>query len=249
VRKVVVALAGLTLLVSACSSTHRSAAPAPSATVSTVAPTTSTTADPTAPAGQFLVASPVVSPLTYSATPGGPSMGTLPTVTWGDPTVRPVAGQSGPWVQLQLDSRPNGSTGWVPRSSVELAATSYEIQISVSKRSLTLFDNGQAVYTSPVGVGAPQWPTPLGTTFVDALVATPKFQQYIYGPTVLVLGTHSNVFTDFDGGDGTVAIHGYPSDPGTTDGVAVTHGCIRASPKTIDAIKVVPIGTPVVIIA
>jgi lipoprotein-anchoring transpeptidase ErfK/SrfK len=196
-----------------------------------------------------LVASLVISPVRYSATPGGDALGTLPTVTWGAPTVRPVLNQTADWVEVGLDTRPNQSSGWVPRADVNLAATSYSIQISISKRDITLFQNGTSVYNSPVGVGAPQWPTPLGTTFVDAVVATPKFQLYIYGPTVIILGTHSNVFTDFDGGDGTVAIHGYPSDPASTKGVAVSHGCVRVSPQTIDAIDKVPLGTPVTIIA
>ncbi len=89
----------------------------------------------------------------------------------------------------------------------------------------------------------------MGTAFVDAVVATPKNQVYIYGPTVVILGTHSNVFTDFDGGDGTVAIHGYPSDPATTKGVASSHGCVRAGPKTIDAIDTIPLGSPVDVVA
>ncbi|MGH9124138.1 MAG: L,D-transpeptidase, partial [Acidimicrobiales bacterium] len=77
----------------------------------------------------------------------------------------------------------------------------------------------------------------------------PDSQLNVYGPTVLILGTHSDVFTDFDGGDGTVAIHGYPSYPASTDGVAESHGCVRASPDTIDALSSVPLGSPVDIVA
>jgi lipoprotein-anchoring transpeptidase ErfK/SrfK len=157
--------------------------------------------------------------------------------------------ESAEWVQIGLDTRPNHSVGWVPRSSVTLALTAYRIEVSISQHSLTLYQNGQSVYSAPVGVGKPQWPTPLGRTFVDAVVSTPKFQLYIYGPTVVILGSHSDVFTDFDGGDGTVAIHGYPSDPGSTRGVASSHGCIRASPATISAISTVPLGTPVDVVA
>jgi lipoprotein-anchoring transpeptidase ErfK/SrfK len=105
------------------------------------------------------------------------------------------------------------------------------------------------MYSAPVGVGRPLWPPPTGPSFVDSIVATPKFQQYIYGPTVLILGTHSNVFTEFDGGDGTVAIHGYPSDPGSTKGVMSSHGCVRVGPDTINTLKAVPVGTPVDVIA
>jgi lipoprotein-anchoring transpeptidase ErfK/SrfK len=84
---------------------------------------------------------------------------------------------------------------------------------------------------------------------VDAIVATPRVQLSVYGPTVLITGSHSNVYTDFDGGDGVVGIHGYPSDPASTRGVASSHGCVRANPATINAIKAVPVGTPIDIIA
>ena len=85
----------------------------------------------------------------------------------------------------------------------------------------------------------------MGLTFVVSVVATPKNQVYIYGPTVVILGAHSNTLLDFDGGDGTVAIHGYPSDPASTEGVDSSHGCVRAPPAAIAAIEKVPLGTPV----
>ena len=234
------------LLVSACSSGHKAAAPI--VTTTTLAPVTTTTVSSPSEGSTYVV-SPVTSPLEYSATAGGPPVGTLPTVTWGGPTYRPVVRQTETWVQIQLDTRPNLSTGWVQKSAVALAMTDARIEISISKRSLTLFQKGQATYTAPVGVGKPQWPTPLGRTFVDAVVATPKFQLYVYGPTVLILGSHSDVFAEFDGGDGRVAIHGYPSDPASTRGVASSHGCVRASPETINVISKVPIGSPVDVVA
>lgn len=249
VRKVLVAVAGLALLpglLGACGSSGAPKAAPPLTTATTVAPTTTTTA--IAP-GSFLVATPISSPQTYSNTPGGPVAGTLPTLTWGNPTVRPVVSQSDGWVQIGLDSRPNLSTGWVPQSAVTLALTAYRIEVSISRRSLTLFKNGQSVYTSPVGVGQPQWPTPMGRTFIDAVVSTPQFQEYIYGPTVVILGSHSDVFNSFDGGDGTVAIHGYPSDPSSTLGVQASHGCVRANPQTINTIDTVPLGSPVDVVA
>jgi lipoprotein-anchoring transpeptidase ErfK/SrfK len=247
VRRVTVSLVGLVLLLGACGGGHAKVA-APPVTTTTVAPTTTTT-DPGPPQGTFLVATPKSSPLQYSSSPDGPPVGTLPTVTWGGPTVRPVISETDTWVQIGLDKRPNLSTAWVPRAQVDLALTAYRIEVSISKRNLTLFQNGTAIHSAPVGVGKAIWPTPMGRTFVDAVVATPKFQLYIYGPTVLILGSHSDVFTDFDGGDGTVAIHGYPSDPGSTKGVASSHGCIRASPDTINAIDIVPLGTPVDVVA
>ncbi|MDQ1391886.1 MAG: hypothetical protein QOF30_863 [Acidimicrobiaceae bacterium] len=181
--------------------------------------------------------------------PGGQVAGAVSTTTWGGPSARPIIKSVPGWVQIRLDSRPNASTGWVERSDVNITTTNYRIAISVSQRSLTLYQNNLPIYSAPVGVGQPQWPTPIGPSFIDAIVPVPARQQRIYGPFVLITATHSNVFTEFDGGDGTVGIHGYPSDPASTRGVASSHGCIRANPQTIEAIRVVPAGTPLDIIA
>jgi lipoprotein-anchoring transpeptidase ErfK/SrfK len=183
--------------------------------------------------------------ITYWPDPSQPVIGELSVTTWGGPTVRPVVASMGDFLEIRLDSRPNGSTAWVRKEDVTISTTPYRIVISVSQRRLTLLDAGSAVYSAPVGVGQPQWATPTGPSFVDAKVPTPPSQQYIYGPLVIITGTHSNVFTDFDGGDGTVGIHGYPSDPASTMGVASSHGCIRANPTTIATISVVPVGTPI----
>jgi lipoprotein-anchoring transpeptidase ErfK/SrfK len=185
--------------------------------------------------------------LAYSASPGGPTAGHLQ-APWGGPATRPVVNQTNGWLQIALNSRPNGSTAWVPSGDVQLTSTPYRIVISICQRTLTLYQGSNQVYASPVGVGRPQWPTPLGETFVDAIVNTPQRQRYVYGPTVLVLGIHSNVFTEFDGGNGSVGIHAYPSDPASTRGIASSHGCVRVSPQTIGALVAVPVGTPVDVI-
>jgi L,D-transpeptidase catalytic domain len=193
------------------------------------------------------LATPNAANLAYSATPGGPAVGTVSN-PWGGPSSRPVANEDNGWVQIALYTRPNGSMGWVPAQDVTLSSTTDRIVVSICERRLTLYQGSDLVYSAPVGVGQPQWPTPQGATFVDAVVTTPRREVGIYGPTVIMLGTHSNVFTDFDGGDGVVAIHGYPSDEASTEGVASSHGCVRASPTTINTVKVVPVGTPVDVI-
>lgn len=194
------------------------------------------------------LASPGTANMAYSATPGGAAAGRW-TAPWGGPSTRPVLNQQDGWIEIALGTRPNGSTGWVPVDDVILGSSNYRIVVSICQRSLTLFQGADPVYSSPVGVGEPQSPTPPGLTFVEAIEPTPRSQEDTYGPTVVFLGTHSNTYTDFDGGDGTVAIHGYPSDPASTRGVAESHGCVRASPETIDAIQDIPVGTPVEIVA
>jgi hypothetical protein len=249
-------LAALTVLAAGCGSSVKVGEGfAPVTTTTLPAPTTTSTtvppcAQPAVPAGvvETQLATPDSPSLAYSAGPGGPSVGHLKE-QWGGPSTRPVMAEQSGWVELRLNTRPNGGTGWVPAQNVSLGTTPYRIVVSICNRSLTVFQGADAVYSAPVGVGQRQWPTPVGPTFVDAIVNTPRYQQYIYGPTVLILGVHSNVFTEFDGGDGTVAIHGYPSDPKSTEGVASSHGCVRASPKTIDAIDTIPLGSPVDIVA
>lgn len=194
-----------------------------------------------------MLASPTSWNLPLSASPAGPVTSKW-TENWGGPATRPVLAEQNGWVQIALETRPNGSSAWVPATDVTMTTTTMSIVVSICNRSLTLFDGSKATYTAQVGVGEPQWQTPQGATFVDSIVATPSSQLYIYGPTVLILGLHSNVFTTFDGGDGTVAIHGYPSDPGSTLGVMSSHGCVRASATTINMIKQVPVGTPVEIV-
>jgi hypothetical protein len=200
---------------------------------------------PVPAAGPTTLATQTVAAVSYYDGPGGRAVRALQMNRWGGPTVRPVIATQGAWLQVRLDYRPNGSTVWVRQQDMTLTTTTYHIVVSVCRRSLTLFQDGQMVHTAPVGVGQPQWATPVGPSYVSAVVATPKRQLYTYGPTVLILATHSNVFNEFDGGDGTVGIHAYPSDPASTRGVMSSHGCVRVAPTTIDAIKVVPVGTPV----
>lgn len=202
-----------------------------------------------AAAGSTLLASTNYKVVAYSDGPNGHVVGQLAATTWGGPTVRPVVQAQGGWLQVRLDSRPNGSTGWVSRQAMTVSSTDYRIVISVSQRSLTLYKSGMITHAAPVGVGRPQWPTPLGSSFVDAIFSVMPSQQYIYGPIALITASHSNVFTEFEGGDGTVAIHAYPSDPASTAGVASSHGCIRASAQTIAIISQVPAGTPIDIVA
>ncbi len=191
------------------------------------------------------LATPNAPNLAYSATPGGPAVGSVSN-PWGGPSTRPVANEDNGWVQIALYTRPNGSTGWLSSQKVTLSSTTDRIVVSICERHLTLYQGADAVYSAPVGVGRPRpTPTALRADHVRRCRSSPRpvgRELGTYGPTVIMLGTHSNVFTDFDGGDGVVAIHGYPSDPASTAGVASSHGCVRASPTTINAVKDVLVG-------
>lgn len=227
-----------------------SATPTPSAAATVRSETVRVCTQPSVPAGvvETELATPNAPNLAYSARAGGPAVGHV-TNPWGGPSTRPVVAEQDGWVEILLFTRPNGSTGWVPSGDVSFTTTTYRVVVSICQRTLTVFQGSVPVYSSPVGVGRPQWPTPVGPTFVDSIVTTPRREVSIYGPTVIMLGAHSNVFTDFAGGDGVVAIHGYPSDEASTRGVASSHGCIRGSPTTVSTVKQLPVGTAVDIIA
>ena len=81
--------------------------------------------------------------------------------------------------------------------------------------------------------GKPSTPTPTGL-FAIAW-AIPWHPNDFLGSWVLELTAHSNVLQQFDGGDGTVGIHGRGGasllDP---LGSAASHGCIRLANDSID---------------
>ena len=83
---------------------------------------------------------------------------------------------------------------------------------------------------------------------VTEALTVPSFQRSAYGPYAFGTSAHSDVYTTFGAGDGTVGIHG-TGDPSSL-GKDVSHGCIRLSNDGITSlIHQVPLGTPVEILA
>jgi lipoprotein-anchoring transpeptidase ErfK/SrfK len=148
-------------------------------------------------------------------------------------TARPRVADSRCWLQVRLPWRPNGSAGWINADKVLLARTPWRIAVSTTRHTLTLFRKGKVVRTVSVVVGKPSTPTPDGLFAV--WWAIPWHPDDFLGSWVLDLTAHSDVLRQFDGGDGTVAIHGRGgaslADP---LGTALSHGCIRLSNDAID---------------
>jgi hypothetical protein len=137
------------------------------------------------------------------------------------------------WVQVRLPWRPNDAAGWVNANNVLLDKTRWRIEISTALRTLTLYRAGSPVRTISVVVGKPSTPTPVG---LFAIVWAIRWHPNDFlGSWVLELTAHSDVLQQFDGGDGTVGIHGRGGasllDP---LGSARSHGCIRLSNNSID---------------
>lgn len=162
---------------------------------------------------------------------------------FGSTTTVLVSEESGDWLHVALPTRPNGSTGWVHRSGVELSSVGHRIEIDLAGRTLTLFDEGRQVLETPVGVGAPDAPTPTGDWYVTDLLATPD-PSGGYGPYAFGLSAHSDTFTEFAGGDGQIGIHG--TDDPSSIGEAVSHGCVRVPNDVVrELASMLPLGTPV----
>lgn len=137
------------------------------------------------------------------------------------------------WLRVRLPSRPNESAGWINADRVVLERTPWRIVVSTARRTLTLLRAGKVLRVLSVVVGKPSTPTPDGLFAV--WWAIPSNPGNFVGSWVLELTAHSDVLQQFDGGDGTVAIHGRGGaslqDP---LGSARSHGCVRLSNDTID---------------
>jgi lipoprotein-anchoring transpeptidase ErfK/SrfK len=96
-----------------------------------------------------------------------------------------------------------------------------------------VYRSGAALRTISIVVGKPSTPTPRGLFAVTWAIRW--HPNDFLGSWVLELTAHSGVLQRYDGGDGTVAIHGRGGtsllDP---LGSALSHGCIRLANDAID---------------
>ncbi|MEV6985075.1 L,D-transpeptidase [Sphaerisporangium sp. NPDC051017] len=194
-------------------------------------------------AGDGLLVHPEKSKIVY-AEPGGPAIGVLPTTQLDDPTWLPVIESRPKWVRVLLPSRPNGSTGWIHTGDGKTKQTRspYQVHVNLTSRRLTLLKDGQETGSWPVAIGTKETPTPVGRTF---LLASLSPSDVDYSPVILPLGMHSEKLETYDGGPGTIGIHGWP-DKGVF-GKAVSHGCVRLPQAGLDAIAKIPLGSLIVI--
>jgi lipoprotein-anchoring transpeptidase ErfK/SrfK len=153
-------------------------------------------------------------------------------------------GKGSLWVKVNLPKRPNGSSGWVPEESVQLARTPYRVRITLSTRTLQLLRGGRPIQTAKVAVGKPSTPTAPGLF----AVADPVPSSRQLGPYILVLTAYSDVLKNFLGGDGVAGIHGWGD--ASVMGQAASNGCVRMTRAGVKALaRYATAGTPVEIVA
>jgi hypothetical protein len=181
--------------------------------------------------------------------PGGVPVATLTTLTpEGTTNVVLVLGSARnggvEWVHVRLPVLPNNTTGWVPRWALggyHFVMT--HLVVDLHRLRATLWRDGRVVFSAPVGLGQPQYPTPRGEFYVrDELT---DYASPFYGPVAFGTSARSAVLTEWPAG-GFVGIHG-TNEPGLIPG-RVSHGCIRLRNRDILRLaKLMPVGTPLTI--
>jgi lipoprotein-anchoring transpeptidase ErfK/SrfK len=148
------------------------------------------------------------------------------------------------WYRVKLPMRPNGITGYVRPGDVDVQKVTTRITIDLSRRELSLYRGRKRVLTTPVAVGSPATPTPVGRWYVNQRITTTD-PNGPYGPAALGISAFSNVLTGWAQG-GPIGIHG--TNAPWSIGHAVSNGCIRVPNATLTRLfAATPGGTPVII--
>jgi hypothetical protein len=158
---------------------------------------------------------------------------------------RLVEGRDGRlWARIHLPLIESARTGWVPRTALRGYITG-RTRLVVDTRALraTLFRAGRAVWSAPVGIGAPGSPTPRGRFYIRNRLI--RYRSPFYGP--VAFGTSARAAVSDWPARGFVGIHG-TSLPTLIPG-RVSHGCIRMRNRDIRALdRLMPVGTPLRIV-
>jgi hypothetical protein len=177
----------------------------------------------------------------------GPAMTLSPLTEYLLPRTLLAFEEQPDWLRVYLPTRPNNSTGWVRSSDVDLSPPlEWKIRVSLADRRLVLLRNDAVEFEAGVAIGTDQYPTPSRTFYITDPIDLHDTPNLGYGVFALGLSGHSDVLTEFLGGDGQIAIHG-TNNPGDI-GLAVSHGCVRVTNDAIERLSTLPLGTPVEIV-
>jgi lipoprotein-anchoring transpeptidase ErfK/SrfK len=148
------------------------------------------------------------------------------------------------WLRVRLPVLPNNTTGWVPRTAVGgYNVVRTHLVVDRQRLRATLYRNGKAIFSAPVGVGKPSTPTPGGQFYIRNELT--KYANAFYGPVAFGTSARSAVLTDWPAG-GYIGIHG-TNEPQLIPG-RISHGCVRLRNADIVRLaRLMPPGTPVTI--
>lgn len=193
-----------------------------------------------------LAARPLHGSVVLRASPGGRALVRVgPRGPLGGPLVFGVLGVRGRWVEVTAEALPNGRYGWARFGrDVSVQPVEWTLRASLSRRELDVLRVGRLVRTIPVGIGAPDSPTPSGRFAVAEKVTGPFGPAY--GCCILALTARQ---PNLPPGWNTrityyVAIHA-----GSGQGSAVSAGCLHATEADVRYLmRTIPLGTSVQIL-
>ena len=100
---------------------------------------------------------------------------------------------------MEIPGRPNGLAGWVPRGALgELQVVHDYLLINRQTLRATLFHDGHAVFSAPVGVGKASTVTPAGRFYVLEKPAT--LADPFYGPFAIGTSAYAPTLSEWPGG-------------------------------------------------
>jgi hypothetical protein len=146
------------------------------------------------------------------------------------------------WIEIEFPGRPNGQRGWVPRGALQAFHTvDGYLLVNRARLRATLFRDGHAIFTAPIGVGKASTITPPGHFYVMEKLITLNDPEY--GPYALGTSAYAPTLSEWPGG-GVVGIHG-TNEPQLIPG-RPSHGCVRMRNADITRLwKIIAVGTPI----
>jgi hypothetical protein len=158
-----------------------------------------------------------------------------------------VSTRRGRWLAVTEPGVGGNRVVWVDARAggLRYSRTTLEVDVDLSDRTLTVRRGDTVLRRASVGVGAFDSPTPTGRFAITDKLAGESFSPS-YGCCILALSAiQPSLPRGWTGGD-RIAIHGTLS--ASDFGQAVSAGCVHAPDRDLRwLIRVVPLGTPVVI--
>lgn len=152
---------------------------------------------------------------------------------FGNPLVlRVVDGVLGDeWIQVQAPIRPGNQTVWVRGEDFEFSTTEVRLEVDLADTTARVYDGDERIFSTRVGHGKIDQPTPLGLSYVSEVITQPLGSG---GPFVFNLSLFSSVVRDVGGALPAITLHGTSERDDL--GKRVTGGTMRAPADAISSI-------------
>jgi lipoprotein-anchoring transpeptidase ErfK/SrfK len=139
----------------------------------------------------------------------------------------------------------------ITNPSSNLVAQPARLEISLSRRRVSLYHQNKLIKSYPVAVGRQGWETPTGNFQVVQMIQNPKWIHPFTGESVPG-GDPENPLGQYwigfwTNGKSWIGLHGTPNPE--TVGTAASHGCVRMYNKDVEELfRQVSVGTPVKVV-